>query len=459
MTNWYIGGGDNSAPSTDPTTGGDWTNSLLDFDALIAETGPALANGDTVFVKDTHSESKGTLTTHFAGITQTNPVPVTMKSVDVNDTSVYKRGAKIAKTGTADIIIDGSTVWYGFDFQLVQGDLFLQAGGNSIFNDCEVVFTNATGNIDGSRSHSAIFNDCRMGSDGVATVNTLFSWSNADDGMYVEWNGGSVLGTVTRLFNTVSLGAAHFILLNNLDLSANLTTSNALYEVGQAFSADTANRFIVKNCKLASSQTIVSEIQDDLGGVFEMWNTDDSTGDENHRFFIRKFGGDIESETSIVRTATQALPGAEKLSMKVTTSVNASPDKPLKFNIPVRYANIGDAGENLATIFLTSDSSLNDDDFWAVIQWPDGTTKIQSNVLSSAPTISGKPFSLDPLASSTGLTTTSSLWTNPKTNQFKLELDTSVDAGVTDPNVAPQITLFCGKPSITVFVCSQADLS
>ena len=450
MTNWYVGAGDNTNPSVDPTTSGDWSTTIGTMAQLLTHT---VALGDTVFFKDTFAETLSANYIFDPGLASTSTA-LKVISVDVNDTSVYKKGAQITTNSNFDIR-DGNHHWFGIKWVLTSTGVFrvTTSGSTLTLHDCTVEFQNAATRFQLAANGNELYlYDCDIGGDGVTTITEIFQVAAAH---HIEWHGGSVTGTVTNLL--AAPNGAGSCVVNDVDLSN--ITGTLIQAFGSQFTNDDLFDFIIKNCILSSGVAMADENFLKLGQRLEVWNSDDTTGDENHRFFIRTAGGDVESETSVVRTATQALPGGEKLSMKVTTSSVCSQWLPLRFNIPVRYASTGAAAEDTITVFLTSASTLTDSDVVCRLIYPDGTIKIQANIVTNASTISGKPYTTHPFTTGSGLTTTSSLWTNPATNQYKIDLSTTGDAGLTDANVAPQLEILVTKASVTIYFDSQVDLS
>lgn len=449
MASWYLGAGDNTNPQVDPTTGGDWTTTIGTLAQLLTHT---VALGDTIFIKDTFAETLSANYTFDSSLASTE-TPLKWISVDVNDTSVYKKGAAIT-TNSNFAIRDGNHHLFGVKWILTStGDLQIsQSGTTATFHDCTIEMQNATATIQvmsiGAEAH---FFDCDIGGDGVTTINECFQFNHA--ATKVEWHGGSVTGTVTNLLSApIGINSA---VISNVDLSN--VTGVLVDNFGSNFINDDIFGLIIKNCILNSGVAMADENFLKPGQRLEVWNSDDTTGDENHRIFIRTAGGDIESETSVVRTATQALPGAEKLSLKVTSSSVCGQFTPVRFNIPVRYASTGSASEDVATVYITTATTLTDSDVVCRLIYPDGTIQVQANVVTNGSTISGKPYTTHPFTTGSTLTTTSGLWTNPQTNQYKIDLSTTGDAGLSDANVAPQLEILITKASVTLYFDSQAD--
>ncbi len=108
---------------------------------------------------------------------------------------------------------------------------------------------------------------------------------------------------------------------------------------------------------------------------------------------------------------------------------------------------------------MTSDQTLDDSDVQVLLAYMDGSTAMQTNVAAGFPQTVLNGFSRTPLAPGVGLATTSGLWSTGKLNDYKVELDASIDPALATPNVAPRLMFRFGSPNQTIFIDPEIEFS
>jgi len=269
-----------------------------------------------------------------------------------------------------------------------------------------------------------------------------------NDSSIFEWFGGKTSGSAGKLFSNLGGNGGFKAHLTGVDLS----TVSQIFDNVASTSHNVFQR--LDHCKLPTSATMPShtDFSTTPNSRFEMYNCDDGTGDKLHRFLIVDRAGVARNSDSCYVTETTAWYGeTDKSSIEVITSANCSHRAPFIFQLPAQIIDLADSTSDLITIDLVTDAiTLTDTDIAAFLVYPDGTTQVQANFVTSGKTVGAGNYGIDPLASGTTLPTSSlgaSDWTGEPAspNFYKLELDTSNDAGSL---LAAEIRIEIYKPSI-----------
>jgi hypothetical protein len=141
------------------------------------------------------------------------------------------------------------------------------------------------------------------------------------------------------------------------------------------------------------------------------------------------------------------------VSLEVITSAYACKADPFVLELPTRWADLGTAATDHIDLFITSDTALTDSEVWAEATYPDGTSK---HIAVFAETRNSEIFD----AAGTELTAdVSSTWTNGKTNDYTISIDTTKGATVTGLDCVPVIKLYVGRASTTLYIDTTVELS
>ena len=186
-----------------------------------------------------------------------------------------------------------------------------------------------------------------------------------------------------------------------------------------------------------------------------MYNCDDATGNDFHRFLRTTGSGAVYNNDSVYVTATKAwYGGLAYSSMEVTTTAFCNHGNPFVFDFPSRYADLSDASSDLVTIELVTAAAqtLTDTDIAAFLVYPDGTTAVIPVWVTSGKTVGAGNYGVDPLAAGTTLAAGAlgaGDWTGEPVsgNFYKMQLDTTGTAGQA---TALAIRIEVYKPSIAV---------
>ena len=167
-------------------------------------------------------------------------------------------------------------------------------------------------------------------------------------------------------------------------------------------------------------------------------------GDNIHTFKEYYFEGLIESDTAVYLDATYD--GSNGYSAKMTSNANAIEwTRPLRFKLADIYVDA--TGKTLTVETLTDNVTLQDDEFWIEVEYPDSTTGALGNILDTKPaTIFTTPSNLT--ASSKG----AGDWTGESGTPVYQKV-TADFTGVADEAVGVYTVWAClAKPSTTVYV-------
>jgi hypothetical protein len=401
--------------------------SLTDTDVYdnigSAIAGASPSSGDTIYVADNHNAS------YDNGIAVTIPAGVHTISVDASNIENYKPGASEHLSDDVDDYNFGNgCLVAGIDLETGDNVVQSSSAGGCYVQDCTLTvdstgdYAVANSNTDG---HTVTLTNVDVSASVVMAVALYVA-----NGSHVYWNGGTLNSSITSLIALGGNGGSN-IYINGVDIS------NATNIVQSVVSED--DNFIIRltNCTLNSSVVLPSGYSY-LGQRFEMYNCDDTAG-VFHRFYIADYAGTAQNNDSTYVTATESwYEGSDKSSIEVTTTANCSHGAPFIFELPAQYVDLAKHDKRRLAIDLVTDStavSLTDTDIAAFLCYPDGTTAVQANWITTGKTVGAGNYGVDPLATGTALTNVGGLtaddWNEPPTsaNYYRLELNTGVDKG------------------------------
>ena len=411
-----------------------------------AVAGCTPGDGDTIFVASNHAASYDNGASYDLSVN----VPLNQLriiSVDSTDAEVYLPGATDElNDGVDDItlygngLIAGVSIWCGDN-----SNIFGTVTGRWTFQDATMQVT-GSGDIGFGISQDGA--QCILNNVDINTGDAAAFPFQLDNAGLLQWNGGSLTGTaISNMFGGVFGGSGGGIAeFTGVDLSNCTGTIMAA-----TINNDHYMRVTLNNCKLNSGVTLRSDLESP-NQRFAMFNCDDGT--DFHRFYIADGSGSVNNNDATYVTATETwYEGSVKSSMEVITTAICNKINPFIFELPAQYVDLSQAASNVITLELTTDTALTltDTDIAAFLCYPDGTTALQPNWVTSGKTVGTGNYGIDPLAAGTTLTTGSlgaGDWTGEPTspNFYKMVLDTSGDAGQA---TAVSIRIEVYKASIT----------
>ena len=223
--------------------------------------------------------------------------------------------------------------------------------------------------------------------------------------------GGSIALTGTAPTNMMSPGVggsarAVLLQLRDVDISG---CSGALCSMSNVTGGD----ILIDNCKLNASATMTAGTFTNAGTArFRLHNCD--SGSKNYRFFEQDYCGSITQETTIVRTGG-ATDGVTPISWNITPTAKALFGQPFATEyLPVARYNALVTGSHTATIYINTDASLTNGNFWAELECLDTSGFPIGTLVTSR--------IADPLTSASALTSDTSTWASAKANKYSIVL-------------------------------------
>ncbi len=447
MADYYVKvGGDGSAPTTDPGTGGDWSSAFDSIDVAL----DTAAAGETIYVSDGHSKALNAAVTLDSAGTLANPVRAVC--VEDLDTGVESSGAIEGNVTTQVVTLAGSLYTVGVDFNWY-GDIEVASGGDNlqVLSGANLVANGGTGKYlvpDGNAyGATTVLRDC------------IVKFSSAGQGFETLvrhewlWDGGAVDAAGSAPTNLLaSIATASVFHVRNVDLSH--ITGNLVATL--ATSDDNADISFTR-CKLGSGVTIAPTIALPSQRVIA---TSCDTGDGYHYFEEHYYQGINSEDTGVYRTDGATYDGTNGFSANMAPSNVKAFIQPLSWKVPAVY--IGDLSSSITLTFhcivdsaIDTPAAITDAEFWVRITRPDGTDQALGVVqLSRTISIVDTPNTL---------TTSTATWNGERTYSRLHQIAVTIPAltGVTNAVVGAEFCLaaesldsgdefyVCPKPVVT----------
>jgi hypothetical protein len=259
---------------------------------------------------------------------------------------------------------------------------------------------------------------------GAAAQTMQFDGPNSN----VVFQGCTLSGTSPTNLATGACGVVKF---RDMDLSG---VTGALY----VFSGtNQCGYYSFENCKIYSGVTVYSGTPNGIGAPRVRLVNCSSSG-INYAYYYRTFGGTVQQDTTHYRTGG-ASNGTTSFAMAVTTDANAYLGAPMIVNQddPMEIWSAFTSGSHTATIYLASNSTLNNQNVFAELEYLGSSASPLGTIVSSRAAF---------LATPTTLTTDGSTWGGSPTNVYKISLTyTPAQAGTL------RIFLYATIPSVTFY--------
>jgi len=420
-------------------------------DAILYNT---IAHGDRINISHLSAKS-GSLTavSESAGTDPGDVVEVFVCSIDDADVTLLKEGAIETDTSASnDYMYGGKWMFNGFTH--VTGDnMGTNAHGTHLtYNNCPITFDDSF-----SVSNDGCYielNDCPI----------IFDDAGANNGFYITGGaklvirGGYVAGKTSAIDfltgNASFVNGGAEVRLEGVDFTQGngFSASAVIFpSVGNA-GADDKIDLQAYGCKLSSGATWTDE---EFTGMDHSLIVFGSGVSNDHTFHIKKRGGIVDHETTIVRTDGATFPdGSTRVSAKVVTNASTNLPtvyQPFRFELPVKHNDFSSGGNQTVRLYLTSDTVLTDADVFVICGYPDGTNATLLNYASSANVVSGS-WTHDPWATGSTLTDGSAaVWASGKTYEYYIDIDTSGDEGDAASAMAPVIEINVTKANVTIY--------
>lgn len=416
----------------------------------VPTTGPVAS--DSIYVSDSHTHTYAGNPT-FTGSTTTG----VFKILSVSDTNAdsYSAGAAETRTSGGDMTFLEGLSFHGVDFT-VGDDILTGPDSRVTFDDFTMTFEGT-----GSRIQAGVGGAVFIFMNGTCTNTNGSSWGSvftldscgAVMCSNVVFSGSNGVGNLTTGGFQSGGGSLQ---MYGCDLSG--LTGTIVQGVGSNVQQDDLIDVKLYGCELNASAAFADEDFTKENQKISFFNCSDTSAAAEYQFFQRTFGGDIEDQddTGIHRDESTAFPGGTKVSMKVTTTSDASDMTPLVFDLPARYAELATASTDTIRIYfaVATATTLTNINCWAELLYPDGTNKQTYNQVNNRNTdiIATSPTThTDDSGGSTWLNGASALTGH---NEYYMDLDTSGDVGA---DSVPIIRIYLAVPSVTVYFDTTVD--
>lgn len=407
------------------------------------------AAGNTFAVSSIHAETQASgLTLNSLG-TLTNPckiycisnsttLPSATLATSATISTTGNNGASIGTAGT-----NGCNFFYGIGFSIGSGanspGYTISNGGNggiaNYFEQCTLTLGGTSGGTI-SLSQSA-----NSGSYFVQFYKCNFLYNNTGQRISIGRCGSNFWGCTFAASGTVptTVFSIRAQSSTSLDIAAPCVIRDCDFTniTGTICGAnDLGGYILMQNCKIGSGATLNGTPTGSPGGMqFKAMNCD--SGATNYRYSYTSYMGSVVQETTVVRTGSLATDGTTPISWKMV-SASTSLFTQAFISEEVGQWNDLTGSAKTVTVYLTSNTSLNNNDFWAEVEYPGS---------SSAPLGSTIDSRMVPLATPAGLTSDSSTWGGSITNKYKITLS------MTPQMKGPvKLRFYLAKASTTVYV-------
>lgn len=349
------------------TDGSDADNGTTWALAKATISGAAAIDSTTdnrIWVSQSHNESLGSAQTWtFAG---TNGTPTWLVAANDGAAPPTAVSTATAATTSGNITVNGSVYIRGLTISSAAGiKLANNTADVQVLESCALHYTGSNSQFGPGATVNANTYVRLLNTD-LKPLSTTSNWSVSGR---VQIDGGSIVsGSSTNtggLFTTVNSDRAHAeLLISGFDFS----NAGATFGLFAVQSGVASARFIARNCKLPTSWSGTFLSGTILPGQrFEMHNCD--SADTNYRLLVKDYGGDITSETTIVRSSG-ASDGTTSLAWKMVTSANAKyPATGLQSPEIVQWSDT--TGAKTVTVEIVHDSQgagsgskFQDDEIW-----------------------------------------------------------------------------------------------
>lgn len=410
--------------------------------AMAATTAPT--SNDEILPSDAHSKDYGASVATYTGPT-TAGAPLNVISVSDSNMDQASEGAvELQGSGTSDFAISGQVTFWGITIGPPGDDIIISGTGSAVsFNKGALKLKSSSGSL------------IQISSDGMSLKlrDTDIDFASAassiliQGGSYFEMIGGSLTSALGSVTNFISGGAQNGgmrAVLNGVGLSK--ASGTLLANVGGNISADDAINVSINDCDLNASVAFSNEAFESANQFLTVTRSSSVSAAKKHQTYKKTSTGEGEDTSSIFRDESEAYSGGTQTSIEIITTANASRLNPFVFSLGV-FAELASASSDVIRVYLTSDTTLTDNDVWITLIYSDGTTENVPVYLSTE--------NADPIAAGTELTADGvSTWTLGKTNKYLIDADTS---GVPGADGAIFAMLNVGRASTTLYASTSID--
>lgn len=418
--------------------------------AMAATTAPD--HGDFVCLSDAHSYTDGgtiswaTVALVTTAIASTPPLTfMTVSDIACNQYAVATVVQEKAANGSDIFLIGPNADDAKFSllgvYVVAQDDLFITGGSQVFLRDCTF---EVTGSGDKLLSSGGVTRIKAYNCEFITTGATTNDYFYDVIGEFYD----CTFTTIDALVDTIATFSNNAILFSGCDFSS----SAASYLAKAESTAKFAYKWTFLNCALPttlvdfySSRTIMAIADMLVAGCA------DSAGEAEYQYYVMNGQSQVEDETGFYRTGSRAYPvSGDKVCLKIVTGTEVVSSAEFTFNAPTRFAELANtATDTMRFYLLSSDSGLKHSDIRIEVSYADGTNTHVRNIAESS------AYSV--FTAGTALTTNTEAWNSRTTEtRYQIDVDTSGDVGA---DCVPTVRVYVAKPSITVYLCTDVDLT
>jgi len=429
MADMYVDdGGSNTSPYDT------WAKAATKLNTAVA----AQVAGGIVWVGSDHTETENGLYQIPGNGTLASPVTIISADNTSGEPPTYEDmmtgGGSINAGAGQDLdFTSGYQIYIGFVFTSGDDLLINEADNDTYFYNCNFEVADNT-YIGSSNGDSSVFwSNCELEQTtaGNIQVGSKFHWRG---GKY-SWNGGSVSN---YLFGPNG-SRAGVLLVEGVDFQ-DLDAGDSLCNIA----VNTAWEILFKRCKIPAP----------LGSIFTGTPSGLSinakahsvlSSDAIHQIEEINYRGSAVDDVAVYRAATYD--GTNEYSIKLVSTAGAQEYvRPFRFKL----ADLWCAANPTLTIELNTDNvTLQNDEFWIEIEYPDGTTGALGQIdrTSRAATVTTTPANL---------TGSAAAWTEALGTEVPQKIEETISGGQAGIHT---VWACLAKPSTTVYVCPKIDVS
>lgn len=414
-----------STDGSDADNGSTWALAFATLSYALSQ----MAAGDTLYVSQNHAGSATAVTVLLSPGTVNNPCKIICVNDGAEPPTAVADTATLTLTGSNTLSFRGYAYCYGFTFTTAYHIYFGGANTTWIIENGEIAILSASArtlNIGGSDWNVALILINSDLSFSISTQTILIQYAGV-----FKWHGGALLNTPPATLIRIS-NRGGYVEVTDVDLSIQdgfIVDANV-----ESFSS-----YLFERCKLHASATFIKNSFPAPGvGSAKMHSCD--SANTTYRFFEEYYEGNIQQETTIVRTGG-AGDGITAISYKMATNADAVDFVQPLVSPPIAIWTSSTTSKTF-TIEIIHDSltALQDDEVWVELEYPGADA--QGDVANDK--------AMDILASPVDQASSSVAWIiTGLTNPNKQKLSVTVTPGKVGPVTA---RVYLAKPSYTVYV-------
>lgn len=425
--------------ATGAADGTSWTDAFERIHDAVTDVGTVA--GSTVYVSHNHSY----IYTADANLTNAGTIAAPINIICVNTSTGEKANTAVEKTVDLSYYLNpitGNVIYDGVNFE--SGDFYnIVVDSTVIMRNLEIYFNNSSG------GDSIMF----QGDANIRWENVYYKAANTlsritlGNAAHFEWVGGGISSDsvdFTQLFRTTG-DKGGIVKLRDLDLSKVTTQVFLLQPLITSGLFD----ITLSGCKLPSGVPILNETDFTCPHKVRAISCDSADG--FYYFEETYLEGQIKQATNCYLNFEYD--GSNKCSAKMISNTNAIENqRNLRFKLAEFWS---EENPTIVVETITDGVTLQNNEFWLEIEYPDDTDNALRNVDISSKQEIGWSGGSAP-GTPANLTTSTASWTEDLSSEVKQKIEVEISGGAEGPH-----TVWCclSKPSTTVYVDPEVNIS